>query len=428
MMLMRLGEEDEAKRVLDAAFETDPFNVRVNNTLKVLEVLDGYETLETEHFRIRYDAEKDADHAASYGRLAGRGLSATRQADGLRAARESRCSKCSASARNTDGHGWFSARMVGLPRIHPIGACAGKIVAMQSPTEGEQRFNWARVLKHEFVHVINLQQTDFNIPHWFTEALAVLNEGYPRPQAWNESAGRRASPRTSCSISTRSTSASFARTPATSGRWPIARPSSMPSTCWSGSASDAMAKMLAAYGDNLTTPEALQRAFGVTQADFEQGYRKFVEEDRRPPCRHRDEAARTEPVRTAKGLEREAGRPRACWRNWPTCSLDRRNYPQARRLADAALGHDPKQRLAQYVRARLHLLVGENKEALERLEGAIDREDPQENALGLLAGLKLKAEDYAGGGRAVRTGRQARSGQPQMAQVAGRRVSQVGRR
>ena len=47
-------------------------------------------------------------------------------------------------------------------------------------------FNWARVLKHELVHVITLQQTGFNIPHWYTEALAVESEGFPRPQDWNK--------------------------------------------------------------------------------------------------------------------------------------------------------------------------------------------------------------------------------------------------
>ena len=30
-----------------------------------------------------------------------------------------------------------------------------------------------RLLSHELVHVITLQQTHFNIPHWFTEGLAV---------------------------------------------------------------------------------------------------------------------------------------------------------------------------------------------------------------------------------------------------------------
>ena len=49
----------------------------------------------------------------------------------------------------------------------------------------DQPFNWARVMKHEFVHVLNLQQTNFNVPHWFTEALAVLNENTPRPEMWD---------------------------------------------------------------------------------------------------------------------------------------------------------------------------------------------------------------------------------------------------
>ena len=36
-------------------------------------------------------------------------------------------------ARNTSGHGWFSARMIGLPFVHTVGACAGKVVALASP-------------------------------------------------------------------------------------------------------------------------------------------------------------------------------------------------------------------------------------------------------------------------------------------------------
>jgi hypothetical protein len=36
--------------------------------------------------------------------------------------------------------------MVGLPSVGTVGACAGKIVAMASPNEMEQKFNWAQVL------------------------------------------------------------------------------------------------------------------------------------------------------------------------------------------------------------------------------------------------------------------------------------------
>jgi Tfp pilus assembly protein PilF len=72
--------------------------------------------------------------------------------------------------------------------------------------------------------------------------------------------------------------------------------------------------------------------------------------------------------------------------------------------------------LARYVRARLHLLVGENAQALEQLEGAIDRENPQENALSLLAGLKLKAEDYGAAAELYELGARHDPGNPKWTQ------------
>src|SRR5690606_37456199 len=59
LMLMRLGREEEAQKALEAAYEADPFHVRVVNTLQVLAVLADYQRLETEHFIIRYD-QRDA--------------------------------------------------------------------------------------------------------------------------------------------------------------------------------------------------------------------------------------------------------------------------------------------------------------------------------------------------------------------------------
>jgi tetratricopeptide (TPR) repeat protein len=48
--------------------------------------------------------------------------------------------------------------------------------------------------------------------------------------------------------------------------------------------------------------------------------------------------------------------------------------------------------------------VGENAQALQRLEGALDRDNPRENVLALLAGLKLKSEDYAAAADLYRLG------------------------
>ena len=109
VVLMRLGEEVEAKKQLDAAFAADPFNVRVNNMLKVLEVLDGYAILETEHFVIKFDRGRDEILA----RYASRYLEEEVYPELCRTfqfqPKEKSQFEIFNRARNTNGHGWFSA-------------------------------------------------------------------------------------------------------------------------------------------------------------------------------------------------------------------------------------------------------------------------------------------------------------------------------
>ena len=124
------------------------------------------------------------------------------------------------------------------------------MVAMASPNDMDQKFNWARVLKHEFVHVLNLQQTNFNIPHWYTEALAVLNEGYPRPRGLEPAAGRaRAQGR---AVQPRHINLGFIR-PKSSHDWQMAycQAELYAEYMLATYGDDALAKMLAAYRDNL---------------------------------------------------------------------------------------------------------------------------------------------------------------------------------
>ena len=116
MMHMRLGEEQQAKEILDEAFKSDPFNVRVNNSLKVLEVLDGYETLETEHFRVKFNPATDKLVARYMGHWLEEVYPGLVQQMGF-APPEKSLFEVFSKAKNTDGHGWFHARMVGLPHI-----------------------------------------------------------------------------------------------------------------------------------------------------------------------------------------------------------------------------------------------------------------------------------------------------------------------
>ncbi|MCH8924256.1 MAG: tetratricopeptide repeat protein, partial [Planctomycetes bacterium] len=365
MVQMRLGQEDAARKLLSESFDVDPFNVRVSNSIKVLEVLEDYETLETEHFLIRYDPKHDKIMARYAGKWLEEIYPQLCQQLGYKP-KEKSLFELFNKARNTSAHGWFSARMVGLPHIHTIGACAGKMVAMVSPTAMKQKFNWAQVLKHEFVHVINLQQTNFNIPHWYTEALAVLNEGQPRPQEWNEMLARRVPAGEVFDLE--SINLGFIR-PHSSEDWQMAycQAELYAEYMLERFGEKALAKMLNGYADNLTTSEAIERSFEVDQAEFEKGYTEYVNKivegiaksvSKQKPMTFAqlDKAQRADPddpdLAARLALE----------------YLRRKSGPKARKLAEGVLTAKPKHQLATYVKARLFLSIGENDAAVKMLE------------------------------------------------------------
>lgn len=390
MMYMRLGREEEAREVLEESFEIDPFNVRVSNTLKVLEVLDDYETLETEHFILKFDPE---DHLQA--RYAARHLERIYpklcEWLGYEPADKS-LFEIFRKARNTNGHGWFSARMVGLPYIGTVGACAGKMVAMVSPNDMPRKFNWARVLEHEFVHVINLQQTNNNIPHWFTEALAVWNEGYPRPQDWNELLAARHQKNELFNLDT--INFGFIR-PQSSDDWTLAycQAELYAEYIMANHGDGAIARLLDAYADGLNTSEALDQALGVDQDEFERGYRQHLD-----ALVAELSTSGPETKLTLAELERAvAAKPDDAdlVAKLAYEQVRRKAYPQARQSAERALRIAPGHPQATYVLARLQILIGDNARAVELLQSVIDPDDPQENVLALLAALRLKAEDYA---------------------------------
>lgn len=392
LMQMRLGDEPRAKKLLERAFEADPFNVRVLNSLKVLDVLSEYATIETDHFIIRFNRGADeflAQEAADY-------LETEVYPELTRRFAfeppEKSLFEIFSRTRNTSGHGWFSARLVGLPGVGTIGACAGKIVALTSPSEVKKQFDWGRVLKHEFVHVLNLQQTDFNTPHWFTEGLAVASEGLPRPQQWKELLAKRARAEKLFTLNT--IESGFVR-PRSSEDWLLAycQAELYVEHLQKTFGESATARLLAAYRDRQTTSDALKAVFEVEVADFERGYRTYVDQvvsEMKLPYSAEEEQSLSDLERQHEKSPKDADTAAKLAHEL----LRRKSYPQARRAADAALAVDPKHQLATYVVARLRLSIGEEAAAADALEAAIERESPQPNALGLLAELRLRGRDY----------------------------------
>jgi len=392
LLYMRTGRETEAREILGKAFEVDPFNVRVKNTLEVLDVLDSMETLDTGNFIIKFDGQRDR-------------LLARYAAKRLEAIYPDWCRQFGSrprgkpllevfnQAQGTNGHGWFSARMTGLPHLGPVAASTGWIVAMASPNEpgASRRYNWWRVLKHEVAHVFTLQQTRFNIPHWYTEGLSVYSEGCPRPQLWNELLLQRVPEGRLFDLQT--LNFAFSR-PHSSRDWQLAycQAELYVDYMLSRFGSGRQRKLLAAYGRQLSTAEAIREAFGVSEEEFERGYVAYLEE-------------LIAEMSTLKGpSQADYANLLAAHRDRPKdadaaaelayAHLRRRADKEARQTAQTALKEDPKHQLATYVLARLALQEKETREAVEMLEDCLDEQSPHRLALNLLAELKLKAEEY----------------------------------
>jgi len=390
LLLMRLAREEEAKALLVTAFKNDPFNVRVKNMLEVLEVLGSYAVLESEHFVIRFDHGADgvlAEHAARY--LEEEVYPEITKQLGFEPKGKSLIEIFSKS-RNTSGHSWFSARMIGLPFVGTVGACAGRIVAITSPNDVKKKFSWARVLRHEFVHVVNLQQTNFHIPHWFTEAMAVLLEDAPRPAEWEEILARR---HASASLFTLTNINSGFVRPKSSDDWTLAYCQSelYAEYLTNRYGQDALAKMLAAYADNQSTEQAVTSSFGATLETIESGYAIYVDkivaaihfkQQLEPATEHLERLVKDQPESAANHA------------NLALARLKRNRKPAAREAALAAFEREPNEPTALFVLARLELSIGDEASAIARLKLAYDREAPNENVLLLLAALRLKNREF----------------------------------
>ena len=275
LLLMRMGREADARTLLKEAFDADPFHVRVKNSLEVLDVLEAMQTRTTLHFVIKYD-KADARLIPYLARHLEIVYAEIKQQFGYEPPGPTLVEIFN-EAQGQSGHAWFSARMIGLPYLETVAASTGPIVAMVSPgeTQTHGNFGWARTLKHEMTHVFNLQQTGYNIPHWFTEGLAVYAEKIPRPYRWTVLLQRRAAAGTLMNLET--VNAGFAR--AMSGddcQLAYCQSELYVEYMLARKGSEAPKQMVAAYAEDPSTEAAVRKVFGISQAEFERGYTAFL--------------------------------------------------------------------------------------------------------------------------------------------------------
>ncbi len=401
--MLRLGDEQRGRAVLEEAFEADPFNARVKNTLDVLAVLEDYGTIQTPHFVIRYDLAQDsllARYAARH--LEGEVYPEVTKAFGYEPPGRTLIELFSRH-NGVSGHGWFSQRMTGQPFIGTVGASTGPVVALTTPAESP--FNWARVLKHEFVHVVNLQQTGYAIPRWTTEGLAVTHEGPGHPAVWEGVLSRRAACDSLFDLGSITTG--FVR-PSSGADWALAyyQATLYVRFLTERFGADAVPKLIAAYTAHAETPEAIRRATGLDQKAFESRYRAWVTSKVAAPTHA--PCAETAADGSLPALQRAA---EAAPRDPHVLARLARGYlrvsrqTEARDRAEKALAMDAHEPVATVVLAELDVANGATDQAIARLRAAIDAA-PQPEPIAMLGSLMLGKKDAAEAARLARVGEQ----------------------
>ncbi len=382
MLYMQVGRETEAKSLFEMAFAADPFNKRADNMMRVLGHMASYTSIDTPHFSVVIDPTQDE--------LLGRYMS--KYLESVYPALTTRFGYSPPGRTKIEilkTHQWFSGRTVGQPFVPTVGACTGRVVALASPRATRIPYNWARVLDHEVVHVITLQQTEFNIPHWYTEALAVDSEGYPRPQDWNRLLLERV-PKRSKLLNLDTINLGFIRPNEPDDRQlAYCQAQQYAHYMLKRFGKDALIKMLSAYRRGLTTDRAIDSCFHVAKADFEKGYLAYLDEVIKTIRTRVSE----EPVKFSV-LERQVKeKPDDPDLNAQMAyeHFARRDLKEARPFADKALKLKPHHPLASYVKAQLLVTIGDDDAALEVLDPALDPLHPNERVIDLLGELKMKA-------------------------------------
>lgn len=176
--LLRLGNVEEARTHLQAAYSGDPYSPTTVNSLRLLDRIDEFSISEdpvvigqdTYQVQLRLH-KKESDVLRPYVLdLTGRSIQSFSQRYGFKP-REP------ITVELYPDHDDFAVRVAALPGIGLLGVTFGYVVAMDSPSSRPtSEFHWGSTLWHEMAHVFTLEVTDHHVPRWLSEGISVFEE------------------------------------------------------------------------------------------------------------------------------------------------------------------------------------------------------------------------------------------------------------
>jgi tetratricopeptide (TPR) repeat protein len=178
--LMRVGQTEEAQKQLQQCFQQHFRNAETVNSLRFLDTMSQYERFTTDSTELLLNKSEAAllrPYIEPELKLA---MATYERKYNLKLPARVRLEVY-------PNHDDFVVRTLGLPgQGGLLGVTFGTVVAIDSPSARPAGdFSWADTMWHELCHVYVITATHNLVPRWFSEGLAVHEEGVASPQWGN---------------------------------------------------------------------------------------------------------------------------------------------------------------------------------------------------------------------------------------------------
>lgn len=169
--LMRLGQEDEPRHELELSYNNGYRDAATVNSLRLLDSYKNFDTIRDDRTIFKLN-KSEAALLEPYLQSELHTILATYQK------KYKMTLPGPVQVELYPNHEDFAVRTMGMPGLGALGVTFGEVVAMDSPSAHRPGdFNWGATLWHEMSHVYILTATHHRVPRWFTEGLAVHEEG-----------------------------------------------------------------------------------------------------------------------------------------------------------------------------------------------------------------------------------------------------------
>jgi Flp pilus assembly protein TadD len=174
--LMRLGKDDEPRQELELSYSSGYRNAATVNSLRLLDSYKNFATIRDDAIILKLN-KSEAGLLQPYMQAELHTILATYEK------KYSMKLPGPVQVEVYPNHEDFAVRTMGMPGLGALGVTFGEVVAMDSPSARRPgEFNWGATLWHEMSHVFILTATNHRVPRWFTEGLAVHEEGERSPE------------------------------------------------------------------------------------------------------------------------------------------------------------------------------------------------------------------------------------------------------